>query len=145
MYTIDDPMFALILRFIGQNQKVTFCDHEFFNKQLKAIQEHVEKFPPEEKELRAIEWIEKCARKYRERWENEIVGMKFSNERCPDCPLSNTSISGHCQIHEQWLELLQKYSADKINAKVYVENALELVAQHKDDLKRKLTLSEDRV
>jgi hypothetical protein len=29
MYTIDDPMFALILRFVGHNQRIAFCNHAF--------------------------------------------------------------------------------------------------------------------
>ena len=143
MYTIDDPMFALILRFVGHNQKITFCDHDFIQKQVKAIQEHIEKFPPEEKQLRAIEWIEKYAREYRERWVNEIIDNKFSSQRCSDCPLSEINILEHCQIHEHWLELLQQYAADEINAKIYVENTLKLLAQHKEDIKMKLSMLQE--
>ena len=144
MYTIDDPMFALILRFVGQNQKINLCNHDFIQNQLKAIQAYIEKFPPEEKGLRAIEWIEKYAREYRERWVKEVIDKKFSSQRCQDCPLSEANLLEHCQIHEQWLELLQQYAADEINAKIYVENTLNLLTQHKEDLKMKLSTFEGR-
>ena len=58
MHTINDPMFALILRFVGGNQKIAFEDDKFIKKELKVIQSYIEQFPPEERELRAIEWIE---------------------------------------------------------------------------------------
>ncbi len=144
MCTIDDPMFALMLRFVGYNQEIPFCDHEFIQKQLKTIQEHIEKFPLEEQEIRAIEWVEKYAREYRKRWEKEILDKEFSRQRCPDCPLSEINISEHCQIHGQWMELLQQYVADEIDSKKYIENALKFLAQHKKDIKIKLSMLEKR-
>ena len=93
-----------------------------------------------EKELRAIEWIEKFAREYRKIWEKEIIDREFSEQRCPDCPLSESSILGHCQIHDRWLELLQQYANDEINSKKYVENTLKLLSQHKENLKIKLNV-----
>lgn len=140
MYTVDDSMFALILRFVGRNQEITFCDQEFVQKQLKAIQTHIEKFPPQEQELRAIEWIEKYAREYRKTWEREMVDREFSDQRCPDCPLSRVDNFKHCQIHDQWLELLEQYVAGEINTRKYVETALNLLVQHKESLKIKLNM-----
>ena len=144
MYTINDAMFALMLRFVGRNHGVTFCDKEFVQKQLKAIRRHIEKFPPDEQELRAIEWIEEYARKYRKTWEKETIDKEFFNQRCPDCPLSETGGSQHCKIHDQWLELLEQYVAGEINSKKYVENSLKLLTQHKEDLKIKLNMFNDR-
>jgi predicted metal-dependent hydrolase len=144
MYTIDDPMFSLILRFVGKNKEVTFCNHAFIQKQLKSIQKHIEKFPPEEQESRAIEWISKHAREYRKNWEITVMDNELSNQRCPDCPLSTDGTPGHCQIHEKWLELLHQYAADKINSKKYIEQTLKLLAQHKEDLKIKLSMMEKK-
>jgi len=144
MYTIDDPMLALILRFVGYNQEIAFCDHDFIQKQLKTIQEHIKKFSPEEQEIRAIEWIEKYAREYRKRWEKEILNKEFSSQRCPDCPLSEINCTEHCQIHRQWMEFLQQYAANEIDSKKYIENTLKLLAQHKEDLKIKLSMLEKR-
>lgn len=143
MYTIDDPMFSLIARFVGHYQTVTLCDHDFIQDQLKAIQTHVEKFPAEEKNSRAIEWIERYACEYREKWEKEVLDKKFSSHRCSDCPLTDTGSNEHCQIHQQWLELLQNYSADKINAKTYVEKNLKLLVQHKHELKMEIGMMRD--
>ena len=142
MSTINDSMFALILRFVGRNQEITFCDQEFIQKQLKAIQTHIKKFPSEEQELRAIEWIEKYARAYRKTWEKEMVDREFSDQRCPDCPLSEADNFKHCQIHDQWLELLEQYVAGGINSRKYVENVLKLLVQHKENLKIKLSMLE---
>lgn len=139
MYTINDPMFALILRFVGLSLKVTFQDDEFIKKELKAIQAHIEQFPPEERELRALEWIEAHAREYRKAWEKETIGGELSPQRCPDCPLAVMDDSEYCEIHEEWLNLLQRYVADEISSKEYVENALRLITQHKENLKIKLS------
>jgi hypothetical protein len=144
MYTIDDPMFALILRFIGHNKKITLCDNNFIQEQLKSIQEHVEKFSPEEKGLRAIEWIEKYAYEYRKRWEKEVIDKELSDQTCPDCPLSSTNTLEHCQIHEQWQELLQQYAADEINSRKYIENTLQLLSRHKEDLKFKMNMLQEK-
>ena len=138
MYTIDDPMFALILRFIGKNHKISFCNNGFLHKQLKTIQEHVNKFPQEEQELRAIEWIEKYARQYRKKWEKETITKEFVGKRCPDCPLSKIKV-WKCQVHDEWLRLFQQYAIDEIDSKQYVEQNLKLLNQHKKHLRVKLS------
>ncbi len=143
MYTIDDPMIALILRFVGHGKKVTVSDHDFIQVELKVIQEHLKKFPPEDQGSRAIEWIEEHARGYRERWLKEVLGETFSSQGCPDCPLSEIVSPEHCQIHQEWLELLQQYAADEINSRIYVESSLKLLARHKEDLKVELSLLQE--
>jgi len=143
MYTIDDPTLALILRFVGKNKEVTFCDRAFIQKQLKSIQEHIEKYPPEEQESRAMEWISTHAREYRKNWERTIMDNKLSSQRCPDCPLSEANTPGHCQVHEKWLKLLHQYAADKMDSKKYIEKTLKLLSQHKEDLKIKLSMIEE--
>lgn len=139
MYTINDPMFALILHFVGRYREIEVCDNEFIQKELHAIQEHVKKFPPREQELRALEWIEEHAKEYRKAWERKVVVQEFSGQKCPDCPLARRNNSRHCQIHDQWAALLQRYSEDEINSKEYVERVLRLLTQHKEDLKVKLS------
>ena len=140
MYTIDDPTFALILRFIGCNQPISFHDSSFIQKQLETIQKYIDKYPPTEKKMRTIEWITKYAREYRKKWEEEIIDKAVSDQRCDDCPLSGTKNNEHCQIHEEWIALLHQYSAGEINSKVYIENALNLFTQHKEELKNKLSM-----
>ena len=137
MYTLDDPMLALLLRFVGRNQKISIHDDDFCQAQLAAIKEHTGQFPPGERRARALEWVEKYAREYRETWVKETVGDLFSCQRCPDCPLTETDVGGNCQIHDQWLELLQQYVTDEISSSIYVEHSLKLLARHKEDLKLK--------
>ena len=143
MYTINDPMFALILRFVGGNQKIAFEDDKFIKKELKVIQSYIEQFPPEERELRAIEWIEAHAYGYRKTWEKEAIGKEFSARRCSDCPLAVMDASEHCEIHEEWMSLLQQYATGEIGSREYVENALELIGRHKENLKVKLSAIKD--
>ena len=140
MYTINNSIFSLILRFVGHSKKITFSNYDFMQEQLKAIQKHIDKFPPKEKELRAIEWIEKYAREYRKIWEKDIINKEFASQRCPDCPLTALNMLEHCKIHDQWLELLRQYVTDEINSKKYVKKTLNLLAQNKENLKIKLSM-----
>jgi len=137
--TIDDSVFALILRFAGFKQELSFSSDEFFKKQLQEIKTHVSQYPSEERGSRALQWIEKYASEYRKAWNKEIVTKEVLAHKCLDCPLQGDNASGHCQIHDQWLELLQRYVADEINSEEYVETALSLLAAHKEDLRIKLS------
>jgi hypothetical protein len=137
--TIDDPVFALFLRFAGFNRELSSHDDEFFEKQLQEIKAHVDQYQEEERGTRAIQWIEQYAMNYRDRWNKEIIAKEASDHRCSDCPLCGDNIHAHCEIHDQWLELLQKYITNEINSQEYIENTLTLLAAHKDDLKVKLS------
>ena len=139
MYVIDDSMFALLLRFVGREQEIKVCDREFLEQQLEAIRTYVEAFPAEERQMRAMEWIETYSRRYRKRFEKLIVKQQGEGQRCPDCPMADVSDLETCQIHREWLELLQQYVADELDSKQYVKDSLELLNRHKEDLKFKLT------
>ena len=136
---IDDSKLALILRFAGVNRKMNIEDDEFIQNQLQIIQDYVNKFPSEERGLRANEWIELNARLYREAYQKGIITERFTDQRCPDCPLSGPGSIEHCQIHDQWMELLRQYVADKINTTKYIEDTLNLLARHKEQLRIKLS------
>ncbi|VAX35603.1 hypothetical protein MNBD_UNCLBAC01-1914 [hydrothermal vent metagenome] len=138
MYTINEPMMALILRFVGRSQGITFYNDEFIQKQLKTIQKYIQNFPPEEQEERAMGWIEEYASKYRTQWEKETIHKEFFNCQCSDCPLLKESSAKHCEIHEHWLQLLNQYTSGEINSKKYVKNSLNLLTQNKENLKVKL-------
>ena len=105
--TVDDSLFALILRFAGFNQELSFHPDEFCKKQLQEIETYIEQFQPEERGLQAIKWIERYASEYRKNWNKEVISKEVSEHKCPDCPLQNGTDSGHCEIHDQWVELLQ--------------------------------------
>jgi len=137
MYTISDSMLTLILRFAGRKQEIAFSNQKFIQKQLKAIQEYVEQYPPEERKMRAFEWIAKSAHQYRKTWEEKSLVNEVSSHRCPDCPLSNPGTDEHCQIHDQWMQLLHQYMANEINSQKYIGSSLELLAQNKEHLRIK--------
>jgi len=137
MYTINDSMLALVLRFAGRKQGIAFSDKEFMQKQLKAMRAYVEQYPPEERKKRSMEWIATRARQYRETWEKENALREASSHRCPDCPLSDPGTDEHCQIHDQWVGLLHHYMANEMNSREYIESALKLLAQNKKHLKIK--------
>ena len=137
MYTINDSMLTLILRFAGCKQDVAFSNQKFIQKQMKAIRAYVEQYPPEERKERSMEWIATRAHQYRETWEQESLTQTMSGHRCPDCPLSGPGADEHCQIHDQWVELLHQYITRKIHSEEYIESSLKLLAQNKEHLKIK--------
>lgn len=141
MTLIDDSKLALIMRFVGIYRSINLEDNEIIHKQFQIIQDYVNKFPPDERGLRANEWIELNARLYREVSKKEIITERFANQRCPDCPLSGHSNLEHCQIHDQWMELLRQYIADDIDTTKYVEDTLNLLSQHKEYLRIRLVAS----
>ncbi len=138
-YNIDDAMFALILRFVGFNQKISFNSNKFRKEQLQEIKEYISQSPPDEQGVHAIKWIEQYAAEYRKTWNRDFIDEEFSNYRCTDCPLCDDSILEHCQIHDRWLELLQKYVTELIDSQEYIENTLKLLTNHKAHLKIKLS------
>ena len=76
--TIDDSVFALILRFAGFNQELSLHNDEFFKKQIEEIEAHVDQYQPEERGLRAIKWIEQYASEYRKIWNREMISKQKS-------------------------------------------------------------------
>ena len=135
----DDPCFSLFLRFAGFNRELSSHDEEFFEKQLQEVKAHVDQYQPKERGARAIQWIEQYAKNYRDRWNKEIIAREASDHRCSDCPLCGDNTHKHCEIHDQWLKLLQQYIANEINSQEYIENTLILLATHKEDLRVKLS------
>ncbi|SDZ73773.1 hypothetical protein SAMN05660420_00027 [Desulfuromusa kysingii] len=136
---IDDSCFSLFLRFAGFTQELSSHDDEFCKKQLEEIRAHIAQYQPEERGKRALQWIEQYARGYRDRWNKKIIAAEASNHRCLDCPLCDDKTQDHCAIHDQWLELLQKYIANEVNTQEYTKKTLELLTAHKEDLKVKVS------
>lgn len=65
MYIVDHPMLALITRFHGDHEQLDISDHEFLREQASAIEKHVRRFPANEQQKRALEWVEAKAREQR--------------------------------------------------------------------------------
>lgn len=134
MFIVDDPMLALIMRFVSNGDSLNVSDQDFLQRQVKAIGEYVTQFPEEEKAKRAMEWIETFAEHYRKEWQRNVATQQFSEKRCPDCPLIANAHDSHCEIHEQWLKLLESYASNEITSSRYVEDALRLLEEHKAHL-----------
>ncbi len=135
MFIVDDPMLALIMRFVGGDRQLDISDEKFLHGQITAVQEFVSKYPSEQKNSKALEWIAKYARKYRQEWQRDVVSRALYHTRCPDCPLIKRYPVLHCAIHQEWLELLQRYVERDIDSMEYVESSLNLVQEHKSELK----------
>lgn len=135
MYIVDDPTLALITRFVGDAEPLDVSDAEFLLRQITAIEHHVEQFPHDQREARALEWIAAHAQAYRRQWQKTAVAQTLTKARCPDCPLMGKHRSSYCEIHAFWLKLLQQYVADEMSSQEYVENTLKLLGGYKNQLK----------
>ena len=135
MYIVDDPMLALIARFVGGQAGPDVSDEAFMRRQIEAIRAYVERFPDEERGMRAREWIEGYARQYRQRWQLSVISEQSSESQCPDCPLLGDRDTSRCAVHDRWLRLLNSYVAGEISSKQYVEDTLALLNAHKERIR----------
>lgn len=135
MYIADDPTLALITRFVGEAQNLDLSDAEFLLQQIAAIEQYVALFPAAERQIRAMEWVETYARRYRQQWQKQAAVGVLAHARCPDCPLDGGDQTAPCAVHERWLNLLRRYAATEISSHEYVEDSLKLLGQYKDQLK----------
>ncbi|MBK7956095.1 MAG: hypothetical protein IPK02_20280 [Candidatus Accumulibacter sp.] len=135
MYIVDDPALALITRFVGDSLDSNRSDADFFRQQVEAIAEYVERFPPDERDMRALVWVEAHARHYRQEWQKQAAIDILAEKRCPDCPLLGGDEQMPCAIHDQWLTLLGRYAANDLSSYDYVEQSLALLTAHKVWLK----------
>ncbi|MBK6974208.1 MAG: hypothetical protein IPH26_15120 [Sterolibacteriaceae bacterium] len=135
MFAVDDPTLALIARFVGGSARPELSDTEFLHRQVAAIQQYVERFPEDERESRAFEWIEANARAYRQKSQKRAAVEVLGDARCPDCPLSGGDAITPCSIHTRWLALLRRYAASELSSHDYVEASLALLEAHKNRLK----------
>jgi hypothetical protein len=138
MFSVDDPLLALILRFVADTDGEGSTDQEFLQRQLKALRRHLAQFPEEEHGSRALDWIGQHAARYRRDWELNAVASRTVYLRCADCPLENFNSTEYCQIHEQWLYLLHRYLANELTTRSYVEEALGLLREYKNQHKLRL-------
>jgi predicted metal-dependent hydrolase len=134
MFIVDDPLLALILRFVVNTDKASKANEAFLQRQLRTIKQYLAQFPAEEHGARAMEWIEQHAETYRQSWQRRTVSSGTVALRCKDCPLKRIGASEHCEIHEQWLYLLRQYIAGRATSAGYVEESLSLLRQYKDEL-----------
>lgn len=134
MSLIDDPMLALIIRFVTPQGEMAVSNEAFIKHQCEILQHHVSQFPKQERSQKAMEWIQIHAENYRRNWQRAIVTRKAREQRCKDCPMLASSDRTNCAVHTQWLRLLMAYLDREISSESYVEDALELLRQHKSEL-----------
>ena len=135
MLIADDPLLALILRFVADGDEPDQANDEFIRQQIQALKAYVANFPKEEQGTKAMEWIERHAENYRRTWQRRTVSRRTVHQRCPNCPLRKRGAAEHCEIHEQWLFLLKRYIDGEITSKKYLKRALRLLKRHKKQLK----------
>lgn len=136
MELIDDPLLALLVRFVAGGRRLDVEDNqEFLRRQLDTVRAYAAQFPDAERNERVMEWIQEHAAQYRRDWQGERIRNCLSGSQCLDCPLLDLDIPAHCDIHGHWLELLSRFLADKISSRAYVEKALSLLSEHKSQLR----------
>ncbi len=136
MIKIDDPTLALIVRFIGTKAGEPLTQQECMRLQVTLIREHVAAYPQEEQEAQAMAWIENHAERFRAECREKLLATALTgNNRCVDCPLSDTADSGVCAIHDRWATLLQDFIEDRVTSRNYIQECLALLREQKDLLK----------
>lgn len=137
MFIVDDPLLALIVRFVPDSGQPDQANEEFIRTQVLALKEYVAGFPEEERGNRALAWVQRHAKGYRRRWQTRTVARRTMYERCADCPLGQQGAE-HCEIHEQWLYLLKRYMDGDVASKKYVKESLALLQEQKDKLRQRM-------
>ena len=138
MTIIDDPLLALILRFVVREEGIDIEDDAFIQTQIETLQQHLDRYPREERGERALQWIETHAENYRREWQRKTVSEQADVIRCGDCPLAHSGTRETCKIHDAWLELLNGYIAEEIDSRRYVEKTLRLLRDNKERLRIRL-------
>ncbi len=134
----DDDLLALILRFVALDKKGDASDKAFLRQQVQVMRQYLDQFPREQHALKALEWVQGRAADYRRNWQSREAGRRSFDTRCKNCPLRKRGAELYCEVHEQWLYLLQRYIAGEIDSKKYVKQALRLLKAHKKQLKHRV-------
>ena len=137
MSVVDDPMLALIARFVVEDiHDLRISDEAFLKQQVREIKRHVGDAEGEERHLLAMQWISEHAAHYRREWQKKELSRIVLDKRCADCPLAHRGTNKPCCIiHNRWVALLRQYLDNRISSEKYVEKTLDLLYQHKEDLK----------
>jgi len=136
MCIVDDPMLALIARFVVENiDNLSISDEMYLQHQVTEIRSYIEKYPGKQRQQLALAWIKEHAEQYRQEWKKKTFSKIVLDKRCVDCPLIDDSSKSSCAIHSQWVALLKEYMADEIGSDIYIEETLHLLKTNKTNLK----------
>lgn len=136
MCILDDPMLALIARFVIKDiDNINISDQLFLQQQLTELKIHTDGLPQEQRHNIAMEWVKEHAERYRQEWRRKTFSERIFNKRCTDCPIIHNESTSFCVIHKRWNELLKAYSVKDIESEEYIKETLDLLSQHKSRLK----------
>ena len=136
MCIIDDPMLALIARFVVEDiDNLSISDEMYLQHQVAEIKSCIENAPRKQQQQLALAWIKEHAEQYRQKWQRRTFSKIVLDRRCADCPLVQDGSNSSCSIHSRWVVLLKEYIADEIGSDIYVEETLSLLNQNKKNLK----------
>ena len=136
MCIIDDPMLALIARFVVEDlDNLSISDEVYLHQQVAEIRSNIEKAPGKQQQQLALAWIKEHAEQYRQEWKKKTFSKIVLDKRCVDCPITHDNSESSCDIHGRWVELLNEYIADEIGSEIYIEETLNLLNQNKTNLK----------
>lgn len=136
MTDIDDPLLALILRFVVADVDSRLPEEACMHLQVALIQDHIAAFPPQEREAHALEWVEQHARRFREDCKGKLVAAALADgARCRDCPLLEAADGSPCIVHDRWAALIREYLNERITSAEYVRSSLALLQAHKEQIK----------
>ena len=136
MYIIDDPMLALIARFVVEDiENISISDEIYLQQQIAEIRSYIENAPMKQQQQLAMAWIKEHAEQYRQEWQRRTFSKIVLEKRCVDCPLIHGSSKSSCVIHSRWVALLKEYISNEIDSDMYLEETLNLLNQNKMNLK----------
>lgn len=136
MSILNDPMLALIARFVGADlAHLDFSNENCLRHQVAEIMVHIETFPEPQRQQAALDWIKDHAEQFRRHWHKRTLSQSLVDRRCDDCPLVGGTSEVSCTIHKQWVGLLNVYVAGTIGSDRFVEETLQLLHEHKDELR----------
>ncbi len=136
MCIIDDPMLALIARFVVEDiDNLSISDEIFLQHQVAEIGSYIENVPRKQQQQLALAWIKEHAEQYRQVWQRRTFSKVILDKRCADCPLIHDNSKSSCIIHSRWVVLLKEYVAEEIGSDIYIEETLSLLNQNKTNLK----------
>lgn len=140
-FAVDDPMLALIARFAGCCSTLDVSEDAFLRQQLDEIRGYLDRFPEDQQQEQALDWIVRNAERYRKNWKTNLIAGEAIASRCSDCPLEREGDAETCEIHERWLQVLNLYVSGETSSRRYVEDSLVLLRRHKERLKRSLSFA----
>lgn len=136
MALLDDTILALIARFVVDDlDQLDVADEIFLKQQIEELQNHIGDASEDQRNVIVLDWIRKHAESYREQWSKKTFSDILIRQRCSDCPLIHLGPEAVCSIHQGWLRILQEYIDGDIDSEDYVKHSLQLLQEHKQELK----------